>query len=646
MLILGNTNQLALRAGATTGSTGLTVTGNFSDLSPPQLDTALEPGIPVDPGLPYVPASTLPKLPTQQSNNILLSLEGTTFLIGTNDYSEAFVDGDIYYPLSGETRGTVTLDTVPGLPGSLNPRANSELRPGTRILWSNPLYGVPVTMLEGYIIEPPTYTNGVLTLAIGDILALKAQDDGLYQSPYCGRTPRFARGWAKLYARTRNIPVNGFPRGNEILGGIVNNFREESPSQFYNDLYEPSGNVVYTSPRGILRVEDYPEFNEAEAIALSAQEAIENRFDSPQVLPFSTISVVAEYSRNLGFEEETRTYESFSGNYNPADTRPWFISGSLRTETTVNLIAGQEVRRVTEAFGYIPDSTVIPNSLLSDNPCGGTSVATNEGRVYTDNWELYYEDHKSGAKLVLGFREWREGLDTYKDSGADTTVVFTGLLRDEITLYQNKSLKDNRVCSKNWILIQQNTQRATFERVQLVPDTEPELILTVSERDLWRRETGAATEQGEARGWIGIFDALAYQESTGLVVTQPQRRIPGNPPNSQFIRPKIVDIRLERTVSNQALINEFGVRKAPPVVVAYAYTPDQLRTWGNNYLRRQAGDAYAIMLTLNPRIRVQRGDSVIYTDEDGFQYRGIVSSVEYNQTGAVLSQSILLRRIF
>lgn len=619
------------------------------------LDTTQQPGTP---GLPATDPRSFPKIPSHPNRSIITTIKSLNVWVAGVNYGSLATSFDLAYPISGATEGQLVLRNRRSSGLVLNPELNLELKFGAPITIQQLINGITLTRLVGFIVETPRYdlidrNIEQLTLRVGDILALKRQDNSIVQKRLCADLPRRAGDAANLYLQRRGITAT-LPRAHK-LEEVPTEYLELDPHSFLQELYDPVNLDIRTSPEGgLLAVPralpgDFPD----NFIPINWRNVQETQFDSSAQLPISRVIAGNTFKRNNGFEFQTETYETFSLGYSATDTRPWFARGSTRTVVTAVYLAGIQVYRREDLYGRVPLSTeVLVSAVNNDDPCDQSPpVLVGAEQLVSSRVErLFYSKHRrSDSFLINGSRTQKRGFGVYQATniGGDRVYRFyDGVLEDTVEKIKNKALKDVRVCRRDWIHIKQQIEVSRYERVQLEPDAEPVLLLVEEKNTRYNRNLGVLIEEGERRPWRKRESSREYDTEQQFWTEQPIRETKQDPPQSDWIRPELVDVDLTLGVTDDALLARFGLREGKPITVPQAFSKEQLERFARRYLVEQAGDSFGFLLTLSPRFPVRLGDQVEFLRKDGTIVRGLVTSYELNQTGVLCTASILVQRWF
>ena len=603
-------------------------------------------------------ATKLRKVFPLRSATVSTRVSGASLVIGGRDYSPLLLSFDFSQVLTGSRGGSAKVvlnrDDAPvteklGSPVRLSYTVGSET----------------VLLCQGYLVETPSAVwvednLEQVTFRIGDILRYRATAQDEARRPYCGPKLRFAGGLAREFGRRRYLGNQVYPQGQRLRETPGSGFLEQDPFSFLQELYAPTDHDVTTDPEGAITIK--PRSPWGSATPLNYRETIDQQIDTAAIPPFTMAVVDAKYQTDERARYRTETFESVSNDFSEGNTTPYYLRGPTRTKTKIRYLGGSEVWRQDRVFGYLPvDKTAeLPTTL---DPCdlddlAQQGVTFEYGLVKTTTKRVNFRTHNSGQYLVNGSRTQTTGWGSYKTIATgffekEVYKLYYGVLDDEIETVRPRTVKDSRVCKKDWPNFTRYRSVLQYERIPGVPidlgdgftaASVPILGLVSEEVERYKPDRAQEVEQGESRSWQLERDSGAWNKTEQLWVQQPRQTLSVDPPSTRFLRGERTSINLTRSPWLPALAQEFGAIVSKPMAVPYAYTQDDLVSYGVRYMRDTAGLSNAALVTVSPRVPFVPGQSILYTNKRGVALPYTVWSVEHNQTGQQATQTLMLIR--
>lgn len=610
----------------------------------------------------YVPPSvgfdhlTLPRLATQPSTLLNLSVPQTIVSIltpsGVLEVGDAFLSGEWSQPISGEARGEIVLgDVLIGSDRVLDKVVGLPV--GTRLTWVQ-VFGDSLHKLvcQAFIVNTPQIEQNdfdrTVTLQIGCRLHLLSRRQWLRETPYCGRKPETVEQAVRIYSRLIGATILPLPGHNLLVP--PENFAVESPYDFLQGLYAPTDKDVRCNQSGEIQIFDRPQYQPGNLVFGTILE----KPVTDDSLLFSTLKLSNQFTRVKQLRRRTERFTELSPNYDVTNTKPWYLNGSWRKETTVIFEGDTEIYRREELYARFPDAItysppsrstggtaqVIPELELEGTCENGTlTYATTERLISITEFGITTRRHSSGALLVTQKAEQTYGWFTYSQS--PDTAFINGISSKAVERFTNTPIPSEFACRKDWIHVVTLRDYQRYERNNFTQ------LITLVERqiDAYRDDsTGDTLSDGLSRTvprqWTSVKLRGAFND--GYWVEQPARRGKETPSESQWIRPETVDVTVTGLAHDQKIANVIGYRPAAPGDAPHCYRPIQCQ----RLAQRQIRDSYALANQVEYLVQYWRnvplGSSV---DLPEIGYQGQVYGITHKQDGNLAQQILTLGKI-
>jgi len=590
---------------------------------------------------------TLPRLQSQANNSLIISIDQTSVIINNVDYSKAYISADWSSPLAGSAVGFLTLKISAEQLTLSKTDIAFQNTVKLALVWPEGTINVAIC----YIINEPIFTlesdnEYVVTLEIGDELALFENTAREPNRLYCGTEPNTAGQTAGIYADLRGLFTRVYPQGHTFLEP-AQPLTNESPYQFFQSLYSPLNWDVRTLPNtgqspGKITAVPRPTFNGPAASELTFEDTIDvsDNFQN-QHDQYSQVVTQNEYSVQSNFIVESTSFTTVNGVN--SDDKPYFQGGYTETVTTEYTLGSKVIHRVEITSGYIPTSSTLTEVQVEQNdPCLDSTVSTVWGVVSTKTFALTYYLHSSGSYLVSKEENWNIGLDLQKQEDTSYTV-FNGTLEYDITEYDNVAQINANVCSKDYFHFQTRSKYTKFGLTeskvyrQLEQKIDRYSVVGVNPN------SGQSSFLGVPQSWNKLISTGAWVESSKTWVNQPNRTERDvTPPESTWIRPKFDTIISYETVTFDKVS---GYRPAENLEAPHSFNTTQLKNYANRFLSEQWGLAHSVQIIVPFHIPLSLGNSVYYTDYTGSRNSYIIFNVEYNLELSDGIKTITLMRV-
>jgi hypothetical protein len=622
----------------------------------------------------------LPKLPTQPNFNLVQSFQSSEFTV-TKPTGEQIslgnmlVSGSWQRPLSGLSVGDATfLYKVQQSPlGQSTPTGNLEaiqdIEAGDLFEWRLSWGTGSTNVGKGYILKSPeVFLNSEaqtqFTLELGCELALFSNTSRLEQSLYCGRAPKTSQEAARIYAQTHGLFTRTYSPGHDLIDLASQSFSNESPHQYLQALYAPTNQDVRcnNSSRAIICV-PRPTFREGQAVYLSYKDTLElNPTVAPSFEPFNSIRVYNNYELITPNQRETNVYTRVSGQ--ETNTKPWFQGGYTSTEVTEITQGDTLIWKRAITSGYIPTDHIISKADYELDPCSSEPLTTTFGVIKTETFAVSYQEHPSGAFLILGEQSWERGkkprrldddsLPGYQpgtnSSGnpvaAGDWVIYDGILSYSKEVYEHTPQANPEVCSKDYIHLQTSRKLDTYGLENWT------YIRLATEIDTYQSEGTSPTEGqsfyvGTGLSWQKQEARAEWDTNAQAYIVQPNRVIPNsNPPASQWVRPKLTEVNAFAIINNNLASQNgrlFNDRPTPENA-PFCYTADQLQLYGQRVISENNGLAQSKELVVPYFSTLELGDPVVYTDQNQTTHAYQVYALSIAVDNNLVSKNLVLSR--
>lgn len=593
-----------------------------------------------------------PKLATQTSTQLEVSVPTTIFKVSGFDFSNCFYSGDWLAPGHGKSQGTITLYRVPA--AQLNPyNPTGVFKRGAPIEWRHQWGTIDRLICKAYILQPPIYKKEAeglcsLELSIGDILLLKEDEAAKLPVVLCESEPQTASELAKRYGNYYGIELA--PPFSYKIYDPPSDYRSETPFALLAALSEPENYDTRTSEEGAVTF--VKRGVNSNTHNLTSEQVLDLTPTRQGQEPFTDSTFYNTFSKSSGFPVTTKQWRVYSGEWKETNHHPWFISNSTYTDFEAKYIGDTLIEQREKTYGWHPTTSTIPKEENDADACstiitvgGGTSF----GIIQDTLWQLVYDPHASGTWIVIGSVKYTEGKRNY-DNGTDW-VIYTGELEREIEAIENTAQEDISVCPWYWINLKTKVRKYKKQR-RLLAQGYTGTTYYVSEwsEQIWYPVTGETAtvvpigdQYAEGTKWESKIITYTNNSEHRLWSS----KIDFDPPsNSDFVRPVVVDVSVSAKVNLNTLNTYFGYRTSPSIQVPYCYDLEHLKTYGDRWLKEQAGVSDSLTLVVPYHSAVKLNDIITFTDWDGQVYKGLVISLEINQTQNVATQTVVLMRLY
>lgn len=565
----------------------------------------------------------LPRLQTFESLGLLTTVDRVILQINGQDYSNNVISFDYNLPISGEAIGQVELTHT-----TSRVIQDGEINFGDRFTYTLCWGSSCQAISSGYVVSQPRFTYSDtgevrITIRLGDELELFAQEPLEPKQRYCGEVPKLAGSLASIYAQVNGLYTRAFPQGHTLLEP-VQDFLNDTPYEFLQALYEPLDWDVRGREDGSIQVVPRPGFQNP--ITLKIFNTLETP-EASRFSPFSVVPVQNEFEVDSGMLRNTARSERVTGL--ETDTRPWFQNGFTRTTTDTTSVGDTAIFSREVTWGYVPTASTLTQAQLSTDPCESSPIETEWGVVKDVTTQLQYSVHESGAYLVHGRKVWTYGRALEDIPQSTSKTVYEGILAYEEESYLNTA-QISQACRKDWIHLQ------TYKRVRrFARDTGVYRLIS----DLIEEYSGQRLGQGAVSTratWLKTVASGEWSQGVGWV-KQPVQSFQADPPQSVWIRPVIERV----TAQTEARWGNFPERRAETLDCPACFTESQLKSYGERWLREQAGLSGAVLCQVPMNLMLSLGDSVIVR---GIPYQ--VWGIEYNQTLEEVTKTLQLLRVY
>lgn len=594
----------------------------------------------------------------------------------------------------GNNAGVSTLNNFSVLETAERPL----IKVGDRVRWLQRFANADVEVLIGYVLNTPTPEEQAdgsiqLTVEIGDILALKELDDQFDDVPYCGKDPVTAGDAAKIYAERRGLPILEYPPGTNLVEP-PKDFTQETPFSFLEKLYAPSNRDVGTDWRGQIRLFQRPEYDDDKAFVFTYADTLRTAIANREIKPYSELQVYNRYTRDYGYPlwnetsiqynviaETIGTLEEMVGTI--ALETPFTHNERTIVKETTTYLGSSVICQIKETYGWIPVEPGTYNTkfnftdteIITCNPDNGSfNVPLLECkfdliRREVDRVSLW--KHDSGAYLVRGRANLVAGLavkvnkcvqfltelqspcigNTGDPVEVDCYFLAPGSLLNDITSYDNlKPVPDPGACKKDWkwISLSEFNRKPGDEassgylesQIEYTP-LRPEAIFEGSGHS--KSQIYRKTEKREKIRQREISHALSFSNSQPYkVVDTASVEYVDSPPSAQWIRSRTADISVFGKYKLNRYVNRYGNKPAKPIEAPFCFNEAQAETYAKRWLDTNNGLHESVAITIPYYKRLNTGSSIKYFDQYGNATKGIVWSIEVNQTRNTATQTVLI----
>jgi hypothetical protein len=482
-----------------------------------------------------------------------------------------------------------------------------------------------------------------MAIQLGCELALFNEKARLRTRLYCGRLPRSVQEAAKIYAEYNGLLTRTFPAGHELLDRSDQSFSTETPYQYLQALYAPTNQDVRCLPQGGIIAAPRPNFNPTGALSLSFQSVLEVDSQVSQSYQLQPTIKLANQFSILG-SLEPRVEVQTLVNSVPTNTKPFWASGYTETLITSHFIGDTLIFQTKVQSGYLPkpDQLPIPDDIYREDPCAESTLETEWGLVQTETFSLGHHPHPSGAFLATKAERWVVGKRPRQQSD-ETWVLFDGTLEYSIESYENTPQTNSEVCSKDWIQLQTVWRKETYkvdsEFIYRLVGVEDERYTPTS-----ANPQAGTTFEGFVQEWSKVTSSGAYSESDDTFIVQPAVVTTEDPPAANWIRPSS-KVALVFDQLTDPLVQPSAKFSLPPAIEAsFCYNLQQLRVFGQRWLRENNGLAQAVEVAVPFHLQVNLGDSIWYTNSLGQTHGYLVFNISLTQSGPDSQKVLLLSR--
>jgi hypothetical protein len=587
----------------------------------------------------------LPRLQNKVSEVITYNVYKTEIIIGSQNVTPCFNILDLSRPISGPTIGSIELVETEGF--TLDPIIN-DWNQGTSVtinVYYNSNYSE--LLYKAFIVSNPQYvldSNGVyrLTLSIGDELDLLSKTTRV-RGLYCGPDPSFASDAANIYAKLNGLKTRVFPTGHKLESNSINNFYNDSPYDFLQDLYAPVNRDIRTNREGVIIAPIRKDWSEENKITLNYKEVLQFNANFSQFYePFTLVKASNDYTINKPFGFVKTSFRNISGN--PENIKPWFQGGYQETITNITNLGDTEIYKQEVTYGYVPtDDTPWPKALVEEDPC---TLAEWEDLTFqiinTKTKALTYYPNGSSSYIVNKEETWDRGKKLKKRPDEDYDL-FDDTYEYTLTTFTNNPQVNSDVCSKDYIQLLVNKRTETYN---LDEDFSYRFFSYVQEDFVVEgvsANSGQTSFTGSGQTWTKYVNEGQLDEETGIIINQPTRVLKGEEPSiSNIISPLTVEI----TNFSEYTLGGVSPLEPTPLSAPFCFNTNQLDTVSKRYLTEQYGLSNSITVVTSITNPIELNDSIEYIDKNGNSKKYLVWNIEYNQTKKQMTKTLTLLKTY
>lgn len=447
-------------------------------------------------------------------------------LIGDVDWTEAIISVDASIAVNKKMECRIVLARLE----SLKP---DVIRAGQKVGLSHFQGAQEVNRIEGYTSGRASRSGSNYTIEVVSQLEVTGRN-------YCGAVPRTAGELARIYCEANRLETVGLPEGH-TLSEQVDNFIGE-PLSILSDVYAPTdydvfedfqGRVTVVKPMGPL-----VRLNRGDYMQISHGSA------SP---PLGDVLVVDNtFQRYEGFTKRIIEYDTYSDNYNVANTYPFFSGGWTRSHFKDTYLGATLFRREEQVYGRITSGDVFASDVVFLE-CNLTSpVATVEQLLYTSETQLYTARLASGYDAV--YAEEFNVNGTYVQSGQEDRgsglenkwFLRSGQIERQVKKYVLEQQTSSDLCERDqaWFIVDANVQKWGLLNGG-------QFSLLSAERTWYSADVPATEGYVTPRNWTQYRQRARYDAPTGNWVEVPVESSVGTQPSEVgFIQPLVTPIKV------------------------------------------------------------------------------------------------------
>lgn len=407
------------------------------------------------------------------------------------------------------------------------------IRAGQRVVLRHFQGNREVNRIEGYTSGRPRRSDRSYTVEVTSQPEVSSVN-------YCGALPGTAGELARIYCEANGLQAVGLPEGH-TLNEQVDNFVGE-PLQILSDVYSPTDYDVFENFQGKLEVVK----PSGSLVRLGRGDYMKISHGTSAPPLEDSIAVENTFQRYDGFVKGVREYDSYSDNYNVANTYPFFSGGWTRSHFKDTYLGATLVTREEQVFGRITSGDVFAADVVFLE-CNLTSpVATTEQLLYTRETQLYTARLASGYDVV--YAEEFNVNGTYVQSGQEDRgsglenkwFIRNGQIERQVKKYVLEQQTNSDLCERDqaWFIVDAFTQKWDLLNGG-------QYSLTSSERTWFTADRPTLEGYKTPRNWIQYRRRARYDAPTGNWVETPVESSFGTQPSEAgFIKPLTTPIQV------------------------------------------------------------------------------------------------------